>query len=115
MKALCVAALAALMAWAPTLAEPASAEDELWFVPTTIRIVLFQADDENPRRLCLIDTHYGPDHAYNNVNNCCPISTTDILVRYSITQIHADESSNYGTGSSCIPRDNDLRVADADS
>ena len=115
MKTLCVATLVALMVLVSAPAGIASAEDELGFPTLSVRLAFFQADEENPHdRVCLVDTHYEPNHDLNT-NRCCPIKTSDILVRYSITEFRADGSSSYGTGWDCIPRDNTLRVADADS
>ena len=111
MKALCVAALAALMAWAPTLAGTASAEDELGFNPLSVRLAFFQADEENQHdRVCLVDVNSVQDFV-----RCCPIMTSDISMRYSILELRADGSSDYGINSSCVPRIVALSVPDADS
>lgn len=109
MKALCVAALAALMAWAPTLAGTASAE-EIQEYDLNIRIA-FVNDAENANSLCIVDV----SGAERKRLRCCPILERDIVLRYRVHEVSDDSSVEGDRWYGCFVRDDLPDVADADS
>lgn len=108
MKALCVAALVTLMAWAPTLAEPASAE-EIQEYDFDIRIA-FVNDNENPDSVCIVDV----SGTERERLRCCPILEKDIVFRLRVLEVLDDSSVDGHQWYGCFIRDIPI-VADADS
>ena len=108
MKALCVAALAALMAWAPTLAGPASAEDDLGFESQPIRFAVFAGGPVH--ETCALDISGDEPLSIG----CCPTWTSAIILKLTIRAI--DDAGVHGRSAvACVARDDVSNVADADS